>query len=167
VQGVEGSATDVGNAVRDLLASYLNGPSIQVLSLEARLPSPAIEEARQKQCGYFLTTTLTRKQAGGGAFAKALGQGLGSAAWSIPAGNVGSAVARSAAVGGAQAVSTLATSTKAKDELRIEYTLSSADGAALSGPKSEKAKAKIDREDLLTPLIERVATDVAATVGRK
>jgi hypothetical protein len=168
VQGVEGSATDAGNAVRDLLASYLNGPSVQALALEARLPSQAVEEARQKQCANVLTATLTRKHSGGGVLAKALAQSAGTAAWSLPGcATVGSAVARSAAVGGAQAVATIASSTKAKDEMRLEYTLSASDGAPRGGPRTQKAKATADREDLLTPLVERAATDIVANVGRQ
>lgn len=168
VQGVEASATEVSGGVRDLLASYLNGPSIQVLPLEARLPSQAIEEARQKPCGYFLTATLTRKHGGGGALAKALGQSAGTASLYLPGGaTVGSAVARSAVIGGAQAVSTIAWSTKAKDEMRLEYTLSASDGSPRGGTRTQRAKASVDREDLLTPLAERAAADIAASVGRK
>jgi hypothetical protein len=166
VHGVEGSAIDLGTAARDLLASYLNGPSIQVLPLEARLPSQAIEEARQRQCGYFLATRLTRKPGGG--LAKALGQSAGTAALYLPGGtSVGSAVARSAAIGGAQAVATIASSTRAKDEMRFEYTLSDSDGSSRGGPRTQKAKATADREDLLTPLVERVAADIVASLAPK
>ena len=54
VQGVEGSASEMAAAVRDLFVSFLNGPAIQPTSLEARLPSQAVLEARQKGCGQVL-----------------------------------------------------------------------------------------------------------------
>src|ERR671914_1224677 len=64
VQGVEGSAVDVGNAVRELFSGFLTGPSMKVVALDARLASQASEEARQKGCGHVLTATLTRKRSG-------------------------------------------------------------------------------------------------------
>jgi hypothetical protein len=168
VQGVEGSATDAGNAVRDLLTSYLNGPSVQALALEARLRAQAIEEARQKQCPNVVIATLTRKQGGGGVLAKTLAGSAGTAAWSLPGGTtVGSAIARSTAIAGAQAAATLASSTKAKDEMRLEYTLLASDGAPRGGPRTQKARATADREDLLTPLVERAAADIVVRAGIK
>ena len=168
VQGVEGNAVDVGGAVRDLLTSYLSGPSIQVASLEARLASQALEEARRKGCGHVLITTLTRKRSSGGsAFLKVLGQAGSSVAWQIPGAGVGAGVARGVAIAGAQAVSVLASSTKARDQMRIEYRLTSVDGRTTLESKEEKAKASVDGEDLLIPLVQRAAKSVAAAVTKK
>ena len=75
-----------------------------------------------------------------------------------------SATARAGAVGGLQAVSSLAESTKAKDEVRLEYKLQSADGQTEFGPKTETQTAKTDGEDLLTPVVTRAAE---AIVSRK
>src|SRR6185295_18213361 len=145
VQGVEGSATEVGASVRDLFTSYLTGPSVRTVALEARLVSQALEEARQKACEHILVVTLTRKHSGGG-LGKALGQAAGAASWYVPGGStVGSAIARSAAIGGAQAVATMAASTRAKDEIRIDYSISSLDDAARAVPKTDRAKAQADR----------------------
>ena len=47
VQGVDGTATDVAAGVRDLFVSYLNGPALRAMVLEARLPAQAAIEARQ------------------------------------------------------------------------------------------------------------------------
>src|SRR5437660_12889990 len=49
VEGVEGKAMDVAAGVQQLFTSFLTGPSTQLVTLEARLQSPAIEDARQKQ----------------------------------------------------------------------------------------------------------------------
>jgi hypothetical protein len=135
------------------------------LLLDSRLASHAAEEARQKQCAHLLTLTLTRKRAGGGAglLGKVVGQAGSSAAWGMPIGSVGGAVARGATVATTQAISELASSTKARDEVRLDYTLTSAaDGKTRLGPKTDKAKAKADGEDLLTPMVERAAEAIAA-----
>jgi hypothetical protein len=167
VQGIEGSATSVGATVRDLFASYLTGPSVQVVPLEARLASQAMEEARQRHCPHVLTLTVTHKRGGGG-FSRIAGQAAGSAAWHIPGGgSVGSAVVRGAAIGTTEAIAALATSTKAKDEIQLEYRVSSPAGATEVGPTREKRKAKFDGEDLLTPLVEKAAQAIVGTLVKK
>ena len=165
VRGIEGNATEMGSVVRQLFESYLKGPSLQAVELEARLASQATAEARQKECGHVLTATLTRRRGGSGVLGKVLGGAAGSAAWHIPGGaTVGSALARGAAWGAAQAVASLASTTRAKDELRLEYRLSSAAGATELGPKTDTLKAKVDGEDLLTPLVEKAAEAIVAAV---
>jgi len=164
VQGVEGDATAFGASLRELFASFLRGPSMQVVLLDARLASHAVEEARQKQCAHLLTATLTRKRggSGGGMLGSVLGQAGSSMAWGIPGGGVGGAVARGAAVATTQAISELASSTKARDEVRLDYRLTSLEGKAELGPTTDKAKAKADGEDLLTPMVERAAHAIVA-----
>jgi hypothetical protein len=166
VQGVEGSAVDVGGAVRELFTSYLAGPAIQVASLDARLPSQAPAEARQKGCGHVLTASLTRKRSGGGGvLGRVLGQAGSAVAWQIPGGGVGGAVARGVAVAGAAAVSDLASTTRAKDEMTLEYRVTSADGRSVLRPTDEKLKASSDGEDLLTPLVLRASESIAAALS--
>jgi hypothetical protein len=168
VLGVEGSATDVGLGLRELFASYLTGPSLRTIQLEARLLSQALEEARAKDCNHVLSGTLTRKRRGGSSVGKALGQAAGTAAWVLPyGGTVGSAAARGAVIAGAQAASSLASSTRAKDEMQLDYKVSSLDGRAAEQPRTEKAKARTDGEDLLTPMVERAAEAVAGSVLRR
>jgi hypothetical protein len=165
VQGVEGSAVEVGNAVRELFTSYLAGPAIRVVALDVRLASQAPAEAQQKGCGHVLTATLTRKRSGGGMFGRILGQAGSSVAWQIPGGGVGAAVVRGVAVAGAAAVSDLASTTKAKDEMTLEYRVTSTDGRAVLKPKDEKLKASFDREDLLTPLVQRASESIVAALS--
>jgi hypothetical protein len=166
VQGMEGSATDVGSFLRDLFGSYLTGPSLQVVPLQARLASQAMEEAKQQSCSHVLMVTLSRKR-GGGAFGRFVGQAAGTASYYIPGGNLGSAVVRGAAIGSAQAVAALAASTRAKDEMQMEYRVSSPTGTTELGPKRDKLKAKVDGEDLLTPLVEKAAETIVATLVKK
>ena len=162
VQGAPGSAADASAGVRDLIASYLNGPSTKVVPLEAKLPSLAAEEAKQKGCEPLLFVTVTRKSGGHG-FLKALGQGAGASSWRLPGGSsAASAAAQAGAAGGLQAVSAMAQSTKAKDEVSLEYRLESADGQVQFGPRKERQTAKVDGEDLLTPLVMRAAQAIVS-----
>lgn len=159
VQGVDGSATDVASGLRDLLVSFLTGPALRVVTLEARLPAQAAIEARQKNCERMLLTTMVRKRDSGSRLGGVLGQAAGTAAWHIPYGG-GAAMARGAAIAGAQVATTLASDTRRKDEVRLEYRVGPPDSVAGAKAVSSKAKARADGEDLLTPLVERAAAEI-------
>ena len=169
VTGVAGDATAVAKSLQELFISYLTGPSLRSLALDARLASQATEEARQKQCVRVLTATLTRKQSGGGSkLGGVLGQAAGTAAWYLPGSTNTAAVTRGATAAGAEAVRATSQSTRAKDEIQLDYRVTSADGGAvLLAPKSDKLKAKADGEDLVTPLVAKAAEAIAAAVIRK
>jgi hypothetical protein len=154
----------MATAVRDLFVSYLKGPSINVVPLDAKLAVQATEEAKQKSCNQMLVVAVTKKRGGGGGLGRALAQAGSTAAWYAPVGSVGTAVARGAVIAGAQAASEIASTTKAKDELRLEYRLVSTDGKVIVKPKEEKAKASADGEDLVTPLVQTVAESIATAV---
>ena len=47
VRGADGDATATATALRDLLSSYLAGPMLRVIQLDARLAVQAIEESRE------------------------------------------------------------------------------------------------------------------------
>jgi hypothetical protein len=168
LRGADGSATELAGGLRDLVSSFLKGPSLRTVPLEARLADQAMEEAREQGCPTVLTITLSRKKGGsGGGLGRLLSGAAGAAAWHLPYGGsmAKSTAVRSAAIAGTAAASTLATNTTAKDELQIEYRLSSAAGDMLREGK-EGAKAKADGEDLVTPLVERMAGVVAAALPR-
>jgi hypothetical protein len=168
-KGAAGDATEFAKSLRELFASYLTGPSLRTITLDARLASQAVEEARQKDCGYVLLTSIERKQNDGSGWGRALGRAAGTAAWyGVPyGGTAATAAARGAAVAGAQAISAMAETTKAKDEVTLEYRVGTLDTAMRATPKAAKAKAKSDGEDLLTPLVEKAAEAIAATVLRR
>jgi hypothetical protein len=170
VQMAAGKSDEAVQAVRDVFVSFLNGPTLKVTPLNSRLASQAKEEARQGHCRYVLFVTLThKKKTGSGLFARAAGEAASTAVWHIPGGgSAGSAAARSAATSVAStALRGVSSNVSAKDEMMLEYRLETADRTAPLLAKSEKAKAKSDGEDLLTPLAERAATAIANTVTRK
>ena len=162
VEGVPGSAVDAAKGTSDLIASYLQGPSIRTVVLEAKLSSLATEEAKQKGCEPLLITSIRRKSSSRG-FMKALAHGTGTASWNLPyGGSAASSAARTGTAAGLQTLSSMAQSTKAKDELSLEYRLQLADGKILLGPNTERRTAKVDGEDLLTPIVTQMAEAVVA-----
>jgi hypothetical protein len=162
-------AVEFAGSLRDLFVSYLSGPTLRAIPLEARLASQGIEEARQKECDRVLLTSIERKRHDGSGWGQALGRAAGSAAvYGVPyGGTAATAAARGAAIAGAHAVSQMAMTTKAKDEVTIEYRFGSLDSVTRAAPRVEKAKAKSDGEDLLTPLVEKASEAVAAAALKK
>jgi hypothetical protein len=163
VQGVD-DATGFAIAVRDLFASYLKGPTIHTVSLESRLQSQALVEARGLKCGQVLLVTLERKRGGGSSTGRILGQAAGTAVTHAPmyGGAGGGAAARSATWAGGEAIYRYASEVRAKDELEPSYRLGTPDAVERAKPATLKAKAKSDGEDILTPLVEKAANAIAA-----
>ena len=166
--GVPGRVEDVGNGVRDLFATYLTAPAFKIVPLDARLPALALDEARQKGCANVLTVTISGKQSGGSRWGKLAGQAAGTAAVYVPgSANTGAAMVRGAAVGTGYAVSSFASTTKVRDELTLEYKLQASDPAVKVAPGKQQTKAKVDGEDILTPLVEGAAGQIAAALLKR
>ena len=148
VQVNAGNPAQTAEAVRNGFAQSLQGPTVEVISLTAQLPSAAVEEARQKQCDYVLYVSMTvKKGGGGGMFGRALGN-----------------IARSAT--GATRSEAVGASIKAKDELSLEYKLDKIEPASTLLTNTAKAKAKSDGEDIITPQIEAAAQAIVSTIRR-
>jgi len=165
-----GDAAQAAEGVRNTFKSFFTGPTLETVALTARLPSQAFEEAKQSGCEYVLYSSLTHKKggSGGGLLGRALGDVANTAVWHIPGGSsTAGAVARSAAISGVYTAASIANSIKAKDELTLEYKLEATDGAKLLIAKIEKAKAKSDGEDVITPLIEKAVEAVAAAMMKR
>lgn len=161
-------SAQAAEALRNTFAAYLNSPHIELVALNARLPSQALEEARQSNCDYVLYSSLTQKKGGGGMFGKALGNIASSAIGHLPGGsNAGEAAARSVAITGVYTAANISGSIKSKDELTLEYKLDSTDAARPGLATTAKAKAKSDGEDVLTPLVEKAAQTVVDFIARK
>ena len=168
VQMNAGNPAQAAVALRDGFAGFLNGPSIEVVTLSARLPSQAMEEARQSQCDYILSASMTvKKGGGGGMFGRAIGNIAGSAAGHIPGGgSATTGAARSAAITGVYSTAAIANSIKAKDEVTLEYKLNQVETAKTSITNKDKAKASADGEDVISPLVQKAAEAIVATVRR-
>ena len=169
VQLNSGNAAQAAEALRNGFAGYLKGPNIEVITLAARLPSLALDEARQSHCDYILSASMTIKKGGGGGsmFGRAIGNIAGSAAGHIPGGgSATTGAARSAAITGVYTTAAIASSIKARDEASLEYKLDQVDPAKASLGNKDKAKASADGEDIITPLVQKAAEAIVAVVRR-
>jgi hypothetical protein len=178
-----GSSADVGEPVRQALIAYLKGPMLEVIPLEARIPVQINAEAKEKGCAYVLFTDVTQKPKGSGL---SMLKKLAPLAAAVPmmggGGNIGSMgtqmavqMATQTAMQSAQedamasAMAALSgaqkSNVKAGDSLTFEYRL--VRPGEESPVKTDKVvgKAKSNGEDVLSPLIENVATAVVGAVS--
>jgi len=171
------SPVDVSEPVRTMLGEYMAGPSVQLSRLDARIAIQIEAEAVEKGCNYVLQMSLvqTKKAAGGGLFRK-----LAPLASALPMLGAASGMGGMGSMGGmiaAQAVSTAATqgaqqdymaamsgaqqsNVKSGDTLTVEYVLAKTGSPGDSKTDTFAAKAKQDGEDVVGPLLEKVATSV-------
>lgn len=158
----------LAEAVRNTMVSYLKGPAIEVVALEARLPQQLGAEAKQKECDYVVLATVTHKKGKSGGFGGFLkGAAIVADAAPIGYGSTGAAVAASVATTAVYTAAEVSTSVKAKDELTLDYKMQSpATGAAVVA-QTLKAKAKSDGDDLITQLVEQAAGAVLAGATKK
>jgi hypothetical protein len=172
VETASGTADGAMTAVRATFTSYLTGPSLEVAPLTSRLSSQAREEAKASNCPYLLLTTLKQvhKTSGGGSsfLSRVAGSAVQSGAYAAGGTMTSTAgrVAGDAAAGAAgAAASNYGSSTRTKDELTLATRLEASDGKVLVD-MTGKRKAESDGEDMLTPLVEKAATAVAAAVAK-
>jgi hypothetical protein len=161
-------APNAADSVRNILAEYLQGPTIEVALLSARLPSQYLIEARQAECDYILASTLAHQRGG---LTSKLGESLGKLAHYAPYVPGGGSVSSAVVSGVLLTAADFAASIKAKDVMRLEYRLDTvaADAASARKPLLEdtgKRKAKADGEDLLTPLVEGAAEAVGEALSK-
>ena len=158
------NASDLSAAVQNTLGEYLKGTKVELVQLEAKLPSALVDEAKSKECDFVLFVNVSHKKGGGGfgRFGKVLGQVVqqtGGGNWGNTAANVaGAAVSRGIAA------ATLSQNVKAKDEISLDIKLQKDDSSAFA--KQYKAKAKGDGEDIISPMIEQVAQAILDSVSK-
>ena len=164
VQVTAGDTAQSAEAVRSVFASRLNAPNVEVVTLN----SASASEARQKQCDYMLSVSMTVKKGGGGSmFGRSIGNIAGSVAGHIPGGSTaGTAAARSATIAGVYTAATVANNIKAKDELSLDYRVDRTDSPNTVLADTAKAKAKSDGEDILTPQVDKAAQAILAAIKK-
>lgn len=171
--GQGNTGQDVGEPVRQLIMSFMAGPRIELVPLQAKIAAQIDAEAQAQNCTHVLYTSVTQKKGGKG-FGSMLGM-LAPAASMLPGlggfgGNasmiagVATQVASQAAMQSAQenAMASLTQaqsgSVKARDEISLTYQFVAVGGTKPLIEETLKAKAKENGEDLLRPLVEQVAT---------
>lgn len=184
-QGNGGSA-DVAEPVRQALISYLKGPVIEVIALEARIPLQINAEAQEKGCTFVLYSDVSQKPKGGGlGMLKKLAPVAAALPMAGMGGNMGTQMAVNAAAQGvmqaqmqaaqedamANAMAAISgaqkSNVKAGDSLTFEFRL--VRPGEPEPVKTDKlvGKAKNNGDDVLSPLIEGVATAVVDTVATR
>jgi hypothetical protein len=161
VQMGNGDTSQASDTVRSMLSEFLSGPTMQVTLLQARLPGQFEEEARNAGCDYILTSEVIHHH---GATGGVLGRALGNFGGYVPARNAITSMVLSGAV---RTAADVAASIKAKDELQLEIRLQQPGASAPVLTKTVKGRAKSDGEDILTPLIEKVAIEVSGNVSKR
>ena len=168
-QVVGSGSAAASSATTDAFKSYLTGPTISVTVLSAKLASQAREEAKRAGCRYLLSVTVKqeRKSESGGLFGRVASRAAQDAAWSagITSSSVTGRVVASAVAGAASAAADFANTIRMRDELELAYQLQSSDGT-LAAARRATRKAKSDGEDLLTPLVERAAEEIANAITK-
>jgi hypothetical protein len=178
--GQGNAGQDVAEPVRQLIMSYMAGPVLELVPLQARIPAQIEAEARSLNVTHVLYSSVEQKRGRGGA-GGLLGK-MGPVAGMLPglgaASGVSGAIASSVAsqaiatassqAAQEQAMSSLtqaqAGSVKAKDEVTLTYQFVTVNGSKPVLEASLQAKATQDGEDLLSRLVEQLAT-VAVTAA--
>ena len=161
-------AIEASAAVAEVFTSYLSGPSVSVMPLTARLASQARLEAREAHCPYVLFVTAKRQRhKSGGVFGRIAGRAAQEAGLDarFEASTAASRLATVAATAAVRAAADMAATTRTHDEMELSYRLESGTGAVLKEAKAKRT-AKSDGEDLLTPLAEHAAEEIAAMVTK-
>jgi len=180
--GQGSSGADVGEPVRQTMIAYLNGPTVEIIPLAARIPVQVEAEAQQSACEYVLYTSVVQKKGGGG-FGKLLAAAAPIASVMLPgvgglAGNYGAIMAGQAVASAASAAAAQNAQQEAMeaingaseqnikkgDEVTLEYQLTKTGVTEPFATHSSSAKAKAKGEDLLSPLIEQTAIDVLGAI---
>jgi len=153
------NAAELASAIGNSLAEYLKSPNVELVQLEARLPSQIDLEAKGKECDFVIYTNVGHKKGGGG-FGKMFGKNagmLGNVASMGGYGGYGGAVAGQVASTVIVTAATMSANVKSKDELTLDIKLQAPGNATPAVTKQLKAKAKSDGEDIISPLIEQAA----------
>jgi hypothetical protein len=154
------NAQELAAAIKNTLAEYLKSPKIELVNIDAKLPSAIDAEAKEKECDYVIYAQVSHKKGSGGfgVFSK-IAPVIGSV---IPGGNVAETAASTTVYTAASASANV----KAKDEISLDVKLNQPGNSTPTLSKQAKAKAKSDGEDIISPLVEQIAQAIVDTVAK-
>ncbi len=151
------NAQELSGAIQNSLSQYLKSPNVELVALEAKLPSAIDAEAKAKECDYVIYAQVSHKKGGGGGFGGMFGKTLGSVVAQTGIGHTGSGVGNLTGQIATQSIvaATLTQNVKSKDEITLDIKLTK-DGAQTLA-KQYKAKAKGNGDDIITQVVEQAA----------
>ena len=157
---------DEAAALQTLIASNLASKNIEVVTLGALSSPLSAVEVAEKHCDYVLSVGLSQKKSGGGMGFLRSAAPLSSMIPAIGVATKASAlVTQVAARASLQSIEALARSTKANNEVTLDYRLASIGGNELLS-KAEKAKAQTDGQDVITAMVLHLADNIVHILQR-
>lgn len=161
------NAAELAGAVQNTLAEYLKSPNVELLLIEAKLPSAIDAEAKTKECDFVVYASVAHKKGGGGfGMFKKLAPVLSNVAPVAGMGGTGGAIAGQVASNIIYSAANLSQNVKSKDEITLDIKVISSNGAQTLA-KQFKQKAKGDGDDLITPIIEQAAQAILDATAKK
>lgn len=161
VQVSGADAATAAESIRNILAGYLQGPQIEVVLIGSRLPTQYRIEARDAECDYIITTKLAhRRGSEAGGARKVLGA-LSDHAPYLPGADGAKAAIAATVLRSAQ---DFAANVRARDDMELAFKVETPAAGKAVLEKTLKRRASEDGEDLLTPLVERMAEAVGAAM---
>lgn len=180
--GQGNAGQDIAEPVRQIILAYLAGPAVDLVPLEARIPAQVAAEAQQKGCTHLVYSTVEHKKKGrgiaglggmlrGAASVVRFVPGLSSVGGMYTAAAVSSAATQVAMEADRKAAMESLTSSqsgtiKAGDQMSLDFKVQKLGDVAPVVAKTLNGKATADGEDLLSPLVEQMATDVLGAVSK-
>ncbi len=159
------TANDLSAAVQNTIGQYLKGTNVEIVPLEAKLAAAQAGEAKEKECDFVLNVTAAHKKGGGGF--GGFGKVFSSVAPMIPmAGGVAGAVASQVVSTAIITATSVSGNVKSKDELSLDFRMSSTTDNRTPLAKQFKTKAKADGDDIISALVEQAAQAIIDTVGK-
>jgi hypothetical protein len=151
----------------------LSGPVTELVSIDALVSQQVDAEVQGKHCDYVLYSAVSQKKSGGS------GMGLFKAATTIGSmmpivgaakaagGALSAAGSVASAASAAQEAASVSKGIKAKSEVSFEYRLLAAGNPATVLNDTMKTKAATDGEDVMTPMVQKLAESVVAQVTKQ
>lgn len=158
-------AADLAAAVENTLALRLKSSSVEMVRINATMPSQIESEAKQKECDYVVYANVSHKKGGGGGFGGMLGK-VSSAVVMASGGDTGGDDAGTMPRGDVTAA-TASANVKSKDELTLDLRVQAPAGASPATARQFKSKARSAGEDIISPVVEQAAQVVLAAASTK
>lgn len=163
-------AQQLSMAIQNSLTEYLSSPAIELVAIEAKLPSAVMAEMKEKGVDFIITTTVVHKKGGGG-FGKMFSKVAPVVGSVIPmagvAGGMAGAVAGQVASTAIMTAANASQNVKAKDAVELNVVMQKVSDGSNVWTKQLKGKAKSNGEDIISPMIEQAAQAIVDTAAGK
>ena len=169
---------DYGTPIRNSIVLLMSGPAVEIVPLDAHLAMQVDAEAKQKQCDYVLfSNVIVKHGSGGSGFGKFMKMaapaasvlpmaGAGRMMAGQAAGYAAMAAAQSAQEQAMNQLSGFNGQIKSKDDVTVGYRLVATGQGKPRLESQLNAKASMDGEDVLTPLILKAADTILTEITK-